>query len=270
LSFYFPKKILLRVRKVLDNYPPSKYPKLYNKSADYYEFGATIYKVANNIILVIGFILIIAIGYWDFYSDEALEAVFSFFYFMLQMIPIIMMEISGYSYFKKMRKENKQSKRKALIRPRHLFDFVSKKMVFLALTTNIGAVLFIYYLDHFQAFVGSDTFVIGITLLFSNILFAAIIRFNINGQKQDPYQSTDDRTKQITVTIKTIVGISIVASVFIIVNQAMDHFQLDALRTISLSIYLQLIAWLSIGNIIRSLRIEDINFDVYRKDSTAA
>jgi len=265
ISFYYPKKILERVRFVLENYPISLYPKLYNKSSDYYEFGAKVYQVMNYIILLVGFSIIFAIGYWDVTSDYEIESGFALLYFMLQMFPVMLMEFSSFSYFKQMRKMNKSATRSADIQPRKLFSFVSPSLVSLAVLTNTLCILFVFYLDPAPYKIGSDTFIVLISLLASNILFALIIRFNINGKKLDPYQATKDRIKIIGYTIKSLVGISIVASLFIMIQKGMNHFQLGYLEAVAMSFYLQLIAWLSLGNMLKLVRIEDINFDVYKE-----
>jgi len=270
LSFYYPGKILKRVRTVLKTYPPSKYPKLYNKSPDYYELGAKIYQVMNKIILLVGIVVICAIGSWDLSSDEEVEGVFTLLYFMLQMFPVMLMEFSGYAYFKQMRKLNIDGTRRADIQPRHLFDFVSPALVGLAVIINTACILFVFFLDPTPYEIGSDVFVISISLIATNVLFALIIRFNINGKKLDPYQSSKDRTRQIERAVKSLIGISIVASLFIMLNQGMEHFQLDYFEAVTMSLYLQFIAWLSLGAMLRTLRIEDINFDVYKEEDVTA
>ena len=37
ISFYFPRKMLSRMRYVFETYPPSTYPKLYPKPVEYYK-----------------------------------------------------------------------------------------------------------------------------------------------------------------------------------------------------------------------------------------
>lgn len=100
------------------------------------------------------------------------------------------------------------------------------------------------------------------------MLFAIIIRFNINGKKLAPYQDTKDRLRQTENIVTTLVTISIVASLFIMLQQAMNMFDLDHFEAVFLSLYLQLIAWVSLGHMLRSYPIEDINFEVYKKDAS--
>ena len=270
LSYYYPKRILQRFNNAIENYPISKYPKLYNKSPDYYEAGAKIFKVMNRMILLIGLIILISIGYFNTVEGYKIESVFSFFYWMLQMLPIAMMEFSGFSYYKEMRKANKQPQRKADITPRRLFDFVSPALLSTAAIVNISCFIFILFLDDFEFKIGSDAFVIGLTLIAMNSLFAFIARFNINGQKQDPYQAIEDRNRQIKLNVRSLVIISIAASAFIIAEKGISNFDLLYLKPSMLSFYFQIIAWLSLGNLLDNMQLEDINFDVYKEDSSAA
>jgi len=249
---------------------PSKYPKIYNKSADYYQLGTTIYQNFNRVIVVIGLILISAIGYWDYQSNEKIEGVFSLFYFILQMTPIMLMELSSFSYFKQMRKLNVKATRKAELFPRGLFNYVSKLLVILAVITNISSVLFIFYLDGFSLSWTSDTSIIFFTLLLSNLLYVVIIRFNISGKKLDPYQATSDRIKQTKSVVQSLISISIVASLFIMLNQMLNYYSLEPYRIIFIILYLQLIAWISLGNMLRTIHIESIDFEVYKAENTVS
>jgi len=267
LSYYYPKRIMQRFNQVLENYPAVKYPKLYNKSPDYYEAGAKIYKVLNLIILIVGLIILFSIGYFNITDSYKTESVFSFFYWMLQMLPIAAMEFSGFSYYKEMRKANKQPQRKAEITPRRFLDYVSPTLLLTAVITNISCFLYILFLDDFEFEIGSDAFVIGLTLIAMNALFAFISRFNINGQKQDPYLSSKDRNKQIRLNIRSLVIVSIAASAFIMAEKSIAIFDLLYLKPSMLSFYFQLIAWISLGSLLNNMDLEDINFDVYKEDA---
>ena len=69
ISFYFPRKILSRIRYVVETYPPSEYPKLYPKSIEYYEKAQRNYKTVNQFIFVAGFILMFAFGLWGYPTE---------------------------------------------------------------------------------------------------------------------------------------------------------------------------------------------------------
>ena len=266
VSSYFPRKLLGRMKSVLETYPPSKYPKLYPKPIEVYETGQRNYRIMNQIILVAGFILMIAVGLWDYSSDGTVSDLFPFFYFMVQVIPLMLMEISGFAYFKLMRKVDLRTRRMAELQPRRLFDFISPTIFGVAIFMNIACILFYLYIDQFQFHWGSDAFVISITLIAMNTLFAGIIYWNLSGKKLDPYQSSKDRIRQIEASVRSLVFVSIGASIFIIITAVINQFNLDYLEPSIMSLYLQLIALASVGTTLRALRIEDIDFDVYKED----
>ena len=199
ISYYYPKQILARVSYVFKNYPSEEYPKLYNKAPGYFELGARIYKVFNQIILTLGLMLLCVIGYWDFFDnvnpDANISQAIPFAFWVLQMVPMVLMEITGFAYFKIMRESNKRTKRSAQLVPRRLFDF--------AIISNVACILFFFYLDGLSFNLANDTFVIILTLLASNIVYGLIIWFNLNGTKINPLQATEDRLKQTTTTINS-------------------------------------------------------------------
>jgi len=267
VSYYFPSKILQNFKRAITQYPPEKYPKLYMKSADYYQLGATIYRILNHIIILIGLVILFSIAYEDYSNNYEIESGFAAIYFFVQMIPAFLMEISSFSYYKQMRKANVKTTRTAVINQRHLFDFVSAKLVALAVITNVGCFLFFLYLEPFEINVKSDSFVILMTLILSNLLYAVIIRFNINGKKLDPHQDSSDRLRQTKITVSTLVIMSIVASVFLAVNEGINRFELDHLKAVFMSFYLQLIAAMSLASTLKVGNVDKINFDVYRDKS---
>jgi hypothetical protein len=268
-SFYFPRKILGRVRSVMEQYPPSKYPRLYSKPIDFYEKGQRNYRKMNQIILVVGFVLMFAVGLWDYSSDGWINQIFPFAYFMVQVIPLVLMEKTESTLFKLMKEADLRTTRKAELHPRRLFDFISPAIVGLAIFMNVACIWFYLYRDQYQFHWGSDAFVISITLIAMNALFAGIIFRNLHGKKLDPYQASKDRIRQIGVTVKSLFFMSIGASVFIMMQAGINEFDLDYLEPSIMSLYLQFTMLIGLGAVLRKLRIENINFDVYRGDTTA-
>lgn len=268
VSYYYPSKILNRMRQVLEKYPPESYPKLYPKPDEYYEKWKFRYRIINLIIMLLGFIILIAIGYKDFYYEGNTSESIPVFYFMVQSFPLILMEISGFAYFKLMRKADVRTTRKADLQPRRLFDFVSPVAVGFAILTNIACLFFFFYINEFQFYFGSDAFVILLTLLASNAIYIGIIYFNLYGKKQDPYQDSKDRTRQVEVTVKSLVFMSIAAGIFLTLTKVIDSYGLESLEPIAMSIYLQFILVIGLGALLRKLRIENINFEVYRVDTS--
>ncbi len=266
ISFYYPRKMLNRIGVVLETYPPSKYPRLYTKSIEYHQKAQRNYKIINQIILVVGFILIFAVGYWDYSSDGNIAELFPWGYFMVQMLLLILMEVYGFAYFRLMRKADLRTSRKAELHPRRLFGFISPIIVAVAIFLYIACILFYYYIHQFQFQMSNDTFVISIALTASNILFAGIIFWNLYGKKLDPYQASKDRIRQMGVTVKSLVFMSIGMSIFLMIVEGIDEFDLDYLEPSIMSLYLQFTVLIGLGAALRTLRIENINFDVYKDD----
>ena len=69
--------------------------------------------------------------------------------------------------------------------------------------------------------------------------------------------------------MKSLVFISIAATIFIVINVILHAFELRYLNSIVMSLYFQVIGIASIGTVLRTLRIEDINFEVYKEDPVA-
>jgi len=269
VSYYYPKQILSRVTHVLRTYPPSEYPKLYLKDMAYYKIGQTVYRFVNLIILAIGFIILVIIGIWDNSSNGKISEAIPVAYFFVQMAPLLIMEASSFAYFKLMRKADIRTTRKADLQPRRLFDFVSPIFVTIAVFLFIVCIGFYHTINPFRFDPSNDTFVIAITMILSNLLFAGIIFWNLYGKKLDPYQAGKDRLKQIEITVKSLVYMSIAASIFLIIFEAMDEFNLDYLEPVLMSIYFQFIIFLGLGSMLRNYNMEDMNFDVYKENGSA-
>ena len=61
-----------------------------------------------------------------------------------------------------------------------------------------------------------------------------------------------------------------VLSVFIAVTAADDMYKLDFLDAAIMSIYFQAIAYFSLGYTLRSIKLDAIDFDVYKNDAATA
>ncbi len=266
ISYYYPKKIISRMKFVLETYPPEQYPKLYVKPMGFYKYVVRTFKIANQIILAIGIVGIIGLGYLDMSHEGSIAELIPLIYFMIQILPVFLMEIFGFAYFKMMRKADTRTTRKAELMPRRLFDFVSPIAVGLAIFMFFACLLFFYFLDGFEYDLRNDTFIIFLTLSLSNLFFCVIIYWNIYGKKLDPYQSGKDRIRQIEITVKSLVYMSILASIFLILTKSINVFDLDYLETALMSVYLQIVIWLGLGSMLKNIRIEKLDFEVYKNE----
>ena len=78
--------------------------------------------------------------------------------------------------------------------------------------------------------------------------------------------SLNDRIKRIQTSLHSFFYISIAMSVFWMTQAADDIYDLDFLDATIMSVYFQFIVLLSIGHALRNMRLEDIDFDLYKEE----
>lgn len=248
------------MQTVMDTYPPNEYPKLYSSSLENYKKFQNKYSVINTVIFMIGLSTLTAFVLWDYLTDREISQMIPWAYFMLQMIPMVWLEISEFKSFKAMRLANTSTKKTATIRPRKLLDFISLKLIGFALAMLLIAFALVFYRYGYSKNALENVGVI----LACNLFFIGIIYWNIYGTKMDPYQADDDRLKILKMTVTSMTYISIAVSIFLSVQMLVNMFQLDFLEKSIMSVYCQLIVWVSLGSRLKQLKLENINFDVYK------
>lgn len=273
ISYYFPEKILARMKYVIDTYPPSKYPKLYPKPAEYYVIGQWKYRAVNRFIAAFGlgllFAIIFVVDHSTFADDGFISEAWPAFYGMLQFLPLIVLEMSEYSQIRQMKKANLATTRQADLRPRRLLNFVSPTLVGATVLFFVAMLYYSFYVNDFVFSWNSDTTQMALVVTATNVLFLVIGGFTLYGRKQNPHQATEDRSRHIGASLRSMFFVSIAMSIFFITRAADDAYNLDSLDATIMSVYFQVIVFLSLGHLMRSLRLEDVNFDVY-KDGVAA
>jgi len=180
---------------------------------------------------------------------------------MLQMIPLMWLEIKEFKNFKIMRNRNSNPKKVATITPRKLFNFLSPQLFGFAILSILIAFTLVFVKYGFTGNAYENIIII----LATNIFFAGLIYWNIYGTKQDPYQSSEDREKIIRITVKSLVYISIGVSIFLSVQMLIKIYDLSYLKASVMSIYCQLILWASVGNRLKQINIDCIDFSVYKE-----
>ncbi len=263
ISFYFPRKMLGQMRYVINTYPPSTYPKLYPKPIEFYEKALRNYRLVNQLLLVAGLLLLaLLIGYprsgeWD--------GPIVFTCFIFQFLPVMRLDLSSLKHFRLMRKANSRTTRRAELQPRRLFDFVSPALLALAALVYVAFIVLIIYIDQFEfSWFGGYWNIVGTTAI--NLVFAGIVIWKMYGKKLDPHQAYEDRMRHIEVTVKTLLLISIVATLFIAITIVLASLDLRNFEPIAMSLYLQLIVFLGL----RNYRIDNIDFEVYKEEPLAS
>ena len=178
-------------------------------------------------------------------------------------------EFSEFGHLKLMRKANTSSIRKAELRRRSLFDFVSPALLGAAIALFLGSVLFDYYVHDFRIALDGDATQRTIVFTITNLLLAAVGAWNLFGRKQDPHQSAEDRDRRVKAALTSLIYVSMAMSVYSFTASADDLYNLDFIDALLMSIYFQVIVALSLGHMLHSVRPEDIDFDVYRNDAMA-
>ncbi len=271
MSYYFPKKLSERMQQVLTSYPPETYSKLYPKPVEYYKMGQLVFKYVYRFIFLLGLVILGAVMFLvdhstfadDGFISEAWPAAFG----MIQFLPLLFVELSEFSNFKRMREANAASTRTADLRRRNLGDVVSPALLVAAVLLFAGAILADLFAHDFAPTWENGAFGRAITLIVSNGLMAAIGWWNLFGRKLDPHQSSEDRYQRAAVTVKSLLYISIAMNLFIGVTAVDDLYNLDFLDAVIMSIYFQVIALVSVGVPMNNIRLEEIDFDVYKSDA---
>lgn len=272
MSIYFPEKLRRRVEYVLDNFPPDRYPKLYpstapGRAAERLRSGLRLYRAVNYGIAILGLIVLFAMALSNYRPDlKGGDEIFVLAYFMLQACPLLYVSLKEMRMHQLMREAYSSSTRKAPLAPRRLFDFVSPTAV--ASAVLLYAVWLVTYLADkgFGTSWEPEVYLTLVTMTGTNLLFAGVIARYLYGKKPDPYQAYKDQLKQIGAIAEVMVFTSIGISLFSIVTIAADRYSLEVFDPPLTSLYLQFCAVAGIGYMMRLLKIDSIDFEVYRED----
>ena len=263
ISFYYPRKILGRMRYVFETYPPSTYPKLYPKPIDHYEKSQRNYRMMNRFTLLAGLIILaVLLGYsrsgeWDH--------VIALWYFFVQFFPVMLLDLSSFKESKLMRDADSRTIRKADLQPRRLFDFISPAALGMAIFVYVAFVWLVVYIRQFEyPWFGGYWNVFAVTIM--NLFMTGIILRYMRGKKLNPHQAYEDRIKQIEIMVKIMVFVSIAATMFIALAVVLAAFDLRSLQPIVQSLYFQLLAVVCF----QAYLVNSTNFEVYKEDRVVA
>lgn len=265
ISVYFPRKFLNQVRYVIEAYPPSSYPKLYPVPVHVVERGMRIYRLMNVIVVLVG-LAILGFGVYSPGEDllnwdsQTVIAV----YFVLQVTPLLLASIGELKYFALMRKAALSTTRKAELRPRRLFDFISPAFVGAAILTYVAFVSLVLYFryDPFPGFGGAWN-IVYVTVL--NLFVAGTIAHLLSRKRIDPHQANDDRLRQIELLVKSTVFVSVAVTVFLSITLVLSALDLRNYISILMCLYLVVI----ITAAFHALRLDSADFEVYRGERLA-
>lgn len=266
ISYVVPKLMSNRFGRLLVEHPPERYPKLYPKPIEYYRTGLAAFKWANGLILLLGFAVLIGVYTLDNgtvaddgYISEAWPAAYG----LIQMLPLMALELLGFRQLNWMRKANTTTTRKAELRPRRLLDQVSPGLLLATAVLFAAVIGFDLWVSDFAFAWDRDWVQRDLVLIVTNLFLFALGLWQLTGRKRDPHQSAADRSRQIKAQLTSLLLMSMAMSVYFMTQTADDAFDLDYLDAPLMSLYFQVIVIVSIGFLMRSLKLEDIDFAVY-------
>jgi magnesium-transporting ATPase (P-type) len=275
ISIYFPGKVVDRIRYVLDNFPPEEYPKLYPSPLDEVSVaerkrGLTLFVGINRAIAFVGLMILIAAiasGYEP--SLKGGDEILVLAYFVLQIIPALYQTVREYQYYRLMHKAFAETKvRKAGLKPRKLFDFVSPQMLMVAGLAYIGWVIFFVSGEGPFSEWRSEVFITLTLITGMNIAYIVIVNSLVSGMKLDPYQDYTDQLRRTEIMVKSLVFSSILISAFLSITIAADRYAFEIFDPLMTSLMFQVCVIFSVGIIFRFEQLDAMNFDVYRDDKT--
>jgi hypothetical protein len=283
-SIHYPRAMVRRTRQVISRFPPGEYPKLYPglrtrsqrdaEDADTDTYTERLYRrtgaflTLNYLIAAVGLALV-AWMYLSGYSPSPKGGaeIYVMAYFFLQALPLLYAAYKEMQTNKHLRETFDAPKRRAELKPRRLFDYVSPLAVVAA------AALYTLWLAFFLTGRPQDTSATSVESLVTialisgmNIAYALIIGRYIYGRKINPYQASADQDREIRTTAHILTMSSIMVSLFLILTQAADRYALEVFDPVMASFYMQLCLIFGIGETFRRIRLDQMDFDVY-KDS---
>ena len=264
ISVYYPKQIMKRMNYVFKHCPFETHEKLYPKGYEKAIEGKVTFKLLNVITTVIGVLLLIALVIITLNGNMQLSKInfVPMVFGMLQAIPFFVMEVSALKQFKLMRNRNSDTKRQAELNPRNMFNYVSPIRFFAAMLMFFVCITIIFSFNDFE--LSESIVVLLVSMFLCNGLFVGLGYVLLHGKKLDPHQSPKDRHIMTTAAFHSYTSISMLVSVFFILNRSVDHYALDDWEPLFNSLYWQSLILLSTGNALRLTHLEKINYDVYK------
>ena len=269
ISYHYPKRILSRMDCIFERCPADKYAKLYPNGYEKTLEGKILYKLLNTIILVMGLVVFVTFIIANQQGNIELKDMnfLPFAFGILQALPFLILEVSALKQLKLMRNLNDQSKRQAELSPRSIFNYVSPVRFFTAVVMFFVSTLVMFSFNDFK--ISSDIAILFGSMIFCNGLFIGLGYLLLHGKKLDPHQSPEDRNKMTTTVFRSYTSVSILVSVFFIINRCVDFYSLDNWEPLFNSLYWQCVVLLSTGAMLKFTKLEEVNYDVYKTNTSS-
>jgi len=275
-SIHYPRAMTARVRHIISHFPPGDYPKLYPDApasipAQTYSNrllrGTKLFLIINYLIAAAGLGLITVMLTSDYQpSTKGGAEIFVMTYFFMQSAPIVYAAIKEYTTHKRMRELFDEPRRSADLRPRRLFDYISPAGPIAAIAMYlIWLTFFLSVIPEGSSATSLERVATIVLITGMNVAYAVIIAGHISGKKINPYQSATEREQVTRTTVRILTISSFMASFFLTMTQAADHFAFEVFDPVMVSAFMQMCLVFGIGETFRSIRVDQINFDVYKE-----
>lgn len=267
LSWFLPKRIQARMRYVFEHYSFEQYPKLYGGDLEKSHKNYRRHVLFNNIMIVVGIALIVAIAIYSDRFSSGLLAMMAFFYGMTQSIPLVLMDLLMLKQCKQLNSENTKPQRSASLTRRSLFNHTSMSMIAVAVSFYLVAMLFDMYTKSFDTSIGFELYEAVAILTAVNLFFAWMVRWRVYGKKLNPLLSDEDNMKEINAVVISSIYTSIAVSIFFMTMRAVNVYDLEQFEGVLMSAYMQCIFLVSVIHSLKQLPIESMNMENFRADN---
>lgn len=204
------------------------------------------YRALNAGMAVLGLVLLVWLfGYtrrpdWDDGPAEALASV----YFLVAHLPLALFLWLGVRFNKEHKRSLLEGKRKATLKRRGLFDFISPVVVACAVSSYFLFAAFVIYIQQ-RPFPGFAGFINlgGVTLVYA--LNAVVVYAMLYGRNRNPFETHGGRLQAIGVAVKSSVYSCIVIVAYVSLNFSLGLLDLQRWEPFALSIFFVICAFLA-------------------------
>jgi hypothetical protein len=248
MSVLVPSRFARLIRTGLKNIPAERLAELYPgvDVGQAHERFLARYRTANTVIAGLGLLLL---GWYISYMqrpDWDLGAVggIGTAYVMLQNFPFILIAWFTHRFNKVHRHLLHEPKRKAVLRRRGLFDFISPSTVLLAILAYFlhAAVIFYAARHPFPGFGGAFANIGGVSLMY--VLLGAVVVKLLYGRKIDPLQTSADRIRMVRGVANFYAWVCILMSVLLSFSIAQKLLHLETWGPFAGTVYFLIVTLL--------------------------
>jgi hypothetical protein len=275
ISWLYPRRVVGRERHVLQNYPPSAYPKMYPQPVEYYERRLRNYERLNRAIVVVGFSILVAliVGTFGTEWDGAIVTPWSTSgewdaallpFFLLQVAPIPYFALSALKHQKAMAKAAPRVRTTDLQR-RRLVNVVPPAMLITVVLVNVAYIAFVLWYRRFEFswFTATGNIALVAVML---IWMGGCVLVMLRSPRADHYQAQQDRLAAIRLMAKAVAAFCIAVPVVTAAQLIVKIYDPDFLEPVIVSLHAQVVM-LALLWPASSSRTDKIDFDVYKRDA---